>query len=270
MNPDHKEPRLIKAAGPVNRRTAMREQRQRETAQAASHPLLRQRLLRVRMRSTLGAPLAEQLAKDSSHAQHAPSSLLITCGIVMTSGIALALLGVVQSSTLILTIGITVGSTGLLGMIWLKRQNQKMADFSAPAQPLFDASTLITFDRVIEEAAPELGDAAVGHLTAIKTAIVRMAQHGQSVDEHFTTEDRLYLRECLRRYIPDTLEAFLRVPAGQRSHLLLEGQASAESTMLNQLLTLHDEITQREKKIGRSAAENLMKQDRFLASKKSL
>ncbi len=126
------------------------------------------------------------------------------------------------------------------------------------------------FDRVIEDASPDLGNAAIGHLTAIKTAIVRMAQHGQSVDEHFTTEDRLYLRECLRRYIPDTLEAFLRVPAGQRSHLLLDGQASAENTMLNQLLTLHDEITQREKKIGRSAAENLMKQDRFLASKKSL
>jgi hypothetical protein len=39
--------------------------------------------------------------------------------------------------------------------------------------------------------------------------------------------------------------------------------------MLRQLSTLHDEIEQREKKIGRSAAEGLMKQDRFLKSKRS-
>jgi hypothetical protein len=269
MNPNFEEPRLIKAAGPVNRRTAMREQRKREEQQAASHPLLRQRLQRVRMRSIMGAPLAEQLTVHRSQPQHAPRSILIACGMVIASGAVLTLLGVIQSSTMTLSIGITLGTTGLLGMIWLKRQNKKTADFVVPAQPLFDLATIHAFDRVIEEAAPELGDAAVGHLTAIKTAIVRMAQHGQRVDEHFTTEDRLYLRECLRRYIPDTLEAFLRVPAGQRSHLLLEGEASAESNMLNQLVTLHDEITQREKKIGRSAAEDLMKQDRFLASKKS-
>lgn len=270
MNPNFEEPRLIKAASPVNRRTAMREQLKREEEKAASHPLLRQRLQRVRMRSTMGAPLSEQLAKDRPHAQHAPNSLLIACGIVMAGGVVLALLGMIQSSIMSVLIGITVGTTSLFGLIWLRRRNKKTSGSVVPAQALFDHATINTFDRVIEEASPELGDAAIGHLTAIKTTIVRMAQHGQSVDEHFTTEDRLYLRECLRRYIPDTLEAFLRIPAGQRTLLLLlEGQASAESTMLNQLVTLHDEITQREKKIGRSAAEDLMKQDRFLASKKS-
>jgi hypothetical protein len=69
--------------------------------------------------------------------------------------------------------------------------------------------------------------------------------------------------------VPDTLGAFLRVPAGQRNTLLIDGQATAEATMLRQLSTLHDEIEQREKKIGRSAAEGLMKQDRFLKSKRS-
>jgi hypothetical protein len=122
---------------------------------------------------------------------------------------------------------------------------------------------------VLDSACAELGDAAMHQLMDIKQSIASIARHARGVDEHFTTEDRLFLRECLRRYIPDTLEAFLRVPAGQRNTALLDSQTTAEATLLRQLLTLREEIAQREKKIGRSAAEGLMQQDRFLASKRS-
>ena len=77
------------------------------------------------------------------------------------------------------------------------------------------------------------------------------------------------MRECLRRYIPDTLDAFLRVPATQRKTQLLDGQASAQALLLDQLSALQEEVTLREKKIGRSAAEGLMKQNRFLEAKRS-
>jgi hypothetical protein len=61
----------------------------------------------------------------------------------------------------------------------------------------------------------------------------------------------------------------LRVPREQRGHALLPEASSAEAVFAEQLFILHDEIESRSKKIGRSAAEDLMKQRRFLESKKT-
>ena len=56
---------------------------------------------------------------------------------------------------------------------------------------------------------------------------------------------------------------------GPGATVLHEGQPSAHDALLQQLALLHGEILAREKKIGRSAAEVLAKQQRFLESKKS-
>ncbi|XVJ68737.1 MAG: hypothetical protein HEQ39_03095 [Rhizobacter sp.] len=125
------------------------------------------------------------------------------------------------------------------------------------------------FDRLLDESSTALGDDAIERLTSIKVSVVHIAQHAQGIDEYFTHEDRLFLRECLRRYIPDTLDAFMRVPANQRNTQLLDGQASAQALLLDQLAALQEEVALREKKIGRSAAEGLMKQNRFLEAKRS-
>jgi hypothetical protein len=272
LNPMHSsddEQQLISTDGPINRRTALLQQRKLDEAQAHSTPEVLERVLRVHMRNAMGAPLAQQLAAEGSNAPRAPSVLLIGSGVVVASGTVLGLLGVIQSSRLTVLGGVLVGLAGLVAMVWFRRQSDGAVDRTTPARAMFDHSTLDTFDQVLDEAAADLGEVAVQHLTTIKTSIVRIAQHAKGVDEHFTSEDQLYLRECLRRYIPDTLEAYLRIPAGQRRTPLLDGQATAEFTMLRQLSMLADEVAQREKKIGRSAAESLMKQERFLASKKS-
>lgn len=269
MNPSDEEPHVISADGPINRRTALLEQRRREEAQAPANPEVLERVLRVHLRNAMGAPLAQQLVIERSGGQLAPSGLLIGSGVLMACGTVFGLLGVIQSSGVTVLGGAAIGAVGLMGIIWARRQAGTGTDLATPAQPLFDPATLDAFDRVLEDASVDLGDAAAHKLMDIKASIVRIATHAKGVDEHFTNEDRLYLRECLRRYVPDTLEAFLRVPAGQRNTPLLDGHATAEATMLRQLSTLHEEIAQREKKIGRSAAEGLMKQDRFLESKRS-
>lgn len=269
MNPLDEEPHVISADGPINRRTALLEQRRREEAQAPTNPEVLERVLRVHLRNAMGAPLGQQLANEGTVTQQAPSGLLIGSGVLMACGTVLGLLGFIQSSGMTISGGVAIGAMGLVGMVWARRQARNASDLATPAQPLFDRATLDAFDRVLEDASADLGDTAAHKLMDIKAAIVRIATHAKGVDEHFTNEDRLYLRECLRRYVPDTLEAFLRVPAGQRNTPLLSGQATAEATMLRQLSTLHEEIAQREKKIGRSAAEGLMKQDRFLESKRS-
>jgi hypothetical protein len=269
MHPSDEETHLISADGPINRRTALLEQRRREAAQAPVNAEVLERVLRVHQRNAMGAPLAEQLSPAQTAALQAPSGLLVGAGVLVACGSVLGLLGVIQSSGLTLAGGASIAVAGLVGMVWARRSSAGARHEAPPAQPLFDTATLDAFDRVLDSAATDLGEAAIQRLTDIKASVVHIALHAQGVDEHFTSDDRLYLRECLRRYVPDSLEAFLRVPAEQRRAPLLDGQGTAEDTLLRQLSILHDEIALRQKKIGRSAAEGLMKQDRFLASKRS-
>lgn len=272
MNPPDEEPHVISADGPINRRTALLEQRRRDAAQAPAHPEVHERVLRVHLRNAMGAPLAQQLSTERQGAEQAPGWLYIGSGVLMACGTVVGLLGVIQSSGITALAGAVIAGVGLVGILWVLWARRQVGDTTyraTPVPPLFDRATLDAFDRVLEGASADLGDTAAHKLLDIKASMVRIATHAKGVDEHFTNDDRLYLRECLRRYVPDTLEAYLRVPPGQRRAPLLDGQATAETTMLRQLATLHEEIEQREKKIGRSAAEGLMKQDRFLLSKRS-
>lgn len=129
--------------------------------------------------------------------------------------------------------------------------------------------SLAAFDAALEKSAAQLDEENATRLLTIKDAFKRMGNQVAAHDEHFTVEDRMYLRECLRRYVPDSVQAYLRVPAAQRNEALLNDQPCAQIALLQQLDLLLEEIRLREKKLGRSAAEVLARQQRFLASKKS-
>ena len=172
---------------------------------------------------------------------------------------------------LLLAAGITLAGCGALGWIIVhNRATTSGASENGAQSPwLFDPASLAVFDASLEKAAAELDEENASRLLAIKAAFKRMGHQVISHDEHFTVEDRMYLRECLRRYVPDSLTAYLGVPAAQRHEALLHNQPCAQAALLQQLDLLQEEILLREKKIGRSAAEQLVRQQRFLASKKS-
>jgi hypothetical protein len=133
---------------------------------------------------------------------------------------------------------------------------------------LIDASSLETLDRALERMAPEVPEQTATQLVALKQLIVRIAAHGSaSMDETFTLEDRLYLNECVRRYLPDTLESYLKVPKAQRESGILDGERSAAALLSSQLHLLHAELEKREAKLARNAAHQLLQQQRFLESK---
>ena len=87
-----------------------------------------------------------------------------------------------------------------------------------------------------------------------------------AVDEHFRPEDRLYVNECLRRYLPDSLQAYLAVPAGQRALPLADGQ-TAQDLLLGQLTPLHQELLDREAKLAGQASAALLRQQRVRTAK---
>ncbi len=271
MNDNPRDSRLVSGDGPINRRTVSREQLENLRPQNAVSPEAIARAERSQARSTLGASLEEQVQSFQTPAHQAPHALQIIASVVLACGVITALLAWLQASMLLGGVALGLALLGALGLLHgMKRQKMLKASRDiAVSAPLFDKKSLRAFDEAMEAAAPELSPGANAALCQLKATLAKIAKHAGPSDEHFTQDDRMFLVESLRRYIPDSLEAYLRVPSEQRSQALLPEASSAEVALAKQLSFLQEEIEKRSKKIGRSAAEDLLKQQRFLESKKT-
>lgn len=259
------DPKYVASDGPVNRRTASRQLRE----QSAVNPVVSERLAAARARNRMGLSLVEQVRANS--APQRPSSLppLAILGATTGTVAAVALfLGWLQSSLALALCGLAGLAAGL-ALAWFSHRQRDTGVAPSPAPPLLDDSALQSLDNALARLGAELPDAVVERLTGLKELIVRIARHARhaSVDENFTMEDRLYVTECVRRYLPDTLQAYLQVPTEQRSATVLEGGRSAADLLLSQLELLRSELAERESRLAKNSAEGLLKQQRFLQAK---
>ena len=273
MHPSDEESRLISGEGPINMRTALKEKPNADAARPQQPSPLQERIERVHTRNRFGVSLVEHLSASRGSAQKSASAAQITLGVLAACGCVLALLGAIQSVMVLIATGAGIAACCALGWKIVHDRAQAIATPGAGAGTqtpgLFDHAALSAFDAALEKAAAQLDEDNATRLLAIKAAFQRMGPLVAVHDEHFTVDDRMYLRECLRRYVPDSVQAYLRVPVGQRSEILLNDQPCAQAALLQQLDLLLAEILLREKKLGRNAAELLVRQQRFLASKKS-
>lgn len=262
------DPKYVASDRPVNRRTAARQLLRPEPV----NPVVQQRLAAANARNRLGSSLAEQihLAKSPRlRARLHPASAVGALG--AAAGAMAVFLAWLQSSVFLGAGGVAalVAGVALIGF------GQRAAASALPVETsdatLFDDACLAALDRALDLLAPEVPDEEVGQLKEIKQLIVRIARQAGSagVDENFTMEDRMYVTECVRRYLPDTLQSYLKVPQDQRSAAVLEGGQSAQSLLRSQLGLLRTELEKREAKMAKSAGEHLLRQQRFLQSKKS-
>lgn len=268
MHPPEKDPRLVSGDGPVNRRTVL--QHERSQGLPPQQPAqLRERMERVHARNRFGVSLEEHFAGARAPDLVPASGLQIGLGVGVACGALVALLGGIQSSTPLLAAGLAFAACAALG--WKVVHGWATAPSSAGAQPaaLFDPQALAAFDAALKQSVAELDEPCAARLLALKEAFQRIGGQEVVQDAHFTLDDRLYLRECLRRYVPDSLQAYLRVPVAQRQAPLPGNQPCAQAALLQQLGLLLHEVQLREQKIGHGAADQLLRQQRFLASKAS-
>ncbi len=264
------DPKYVSASRPVNRRTAKPEPKAEPVSQVVQERLA-SKWMHQRNKSRFGLPLTEQLQRAARPARaSAMSPLFITGGMVSTVAAVGLLLAAIQHSVLLAGAGtLALGAGGAL--MWVARRSNALSEQLVTETALFDAASLLAFDRALDSMAADAPDAVVTELTGLKHQLARIAQLAAHapVDEHFTMDDRLYLTELLRRYLPDSLEAYLMVPKAQRPTELLEQGETAVSLLLGQFRLLCKELDKREKKLTKSKAENLLRQQRFLESKSS-
>ncbi|WP_029526428.1 hypothetical protein [Polaromonas glacialis] len=254
------------ASAPVNQRTAPRE----AAKPAPVHASLRARVQKARQRQLLGPPVSELLARGTPDATQRQGKL--HPGVIAAAVCAVASVSalVLLRSDAGLALAAALGTLGGAAWLWQRRSQRTAGETMPPpaGPPLFDAQALRRIDEAFEATATTAPEPALAALLSLKAAAVRMAQALGStpVDGDFTLEDRMYVVESLRRYIPDTLGAYLQVPAAQRAVPGADGP-SANALLLDQLALLQSELEQREQRLHGSAVEALRRQQRFLQSK---
>ena len=267
--------RFASSSGPVNRRTVRQPLEAAPPPQA--HASLRPRMAQVQARHRLGQPLSQRLAVGGSNRLRGatPAASVGAAGALALGGVGLLLAGL-QASWLLGAA--SVGLTGLAAGLWMVARRQSAATSLAaqPLLPLFDATALAKLDEVLHHLASEMTETQLAPLRGLADTLERMAplMRRVGVNEQFTQEDHFYVTECVRRYLPDTLQAYLQVPRHSRSQpapASLDagtGQApSADELLATQLALLQTELGRREKALTSASTEALQKQQRFLKAK---
>lgn len=255
--------RYVVGERPVNRRTADPGLLKEE---ALVHPQVQQRTRQLLQRHELGLPLAERLAEAAAQPARVPAASVAA----LIAGTALLPVAALSGEWWLRAASVAAAAA-LYGWAWhgIRREAQRRAAPAAHAAPLVDTRTLADLDEVLERVAPELPQAQLEALVALKDTLARVvgAARAAGASDTLTVDDRLYLHECVRRYIPDSLQAYLRVPAEHRNRPLGDGGATATQTLASQLALIQQALDEQEAKCAAGAGEALLQQQRFLQAK---
>ncbi len=253
-------PRYIAATGPVNRRTA-----RRASTPAVARPVEQERINAARIRVQLGAPLSQRMRRRPGDTRFGRKHVLAV--LLTAAALALLFLAGVQQRWSILAIGIA-----MLFMAGLVLRSRGEAEVAAATTAWLPESALHAFDRVLLTLAGEIEPQHRELLCEIKSAVIGITNTStaNTRDEHFNADDRHYVIECMRRYVPDSLTAYLAIPKAQRDVPLAPSTATAVDLLTQQLTLLRDELRLREIQAARSVTTELLRQQRFLDSKRSM
>lgn len=264
-DPDTPDSRYVVGTAPVNRRTIDPHLLQ----QAPESPELVERARQLRQRHELGAPLADMVGRGTSHATTAAVPGAAVGGLV--AGTALLPLAALSGS-LWLGIALGGGAALLLGYagwrIAAARRDAAPAAWAAGRPPLITSQALEALDRVMQSVAPELDEALLDQLVRLKHTLVHVIELDHAAEAApFSNEDPLYLQQCIKRYLPDSLLAYLRVPAPHRHQPLAPDGGTPAQALADQLALIQQDLDRLEQQAAVVASEALLRQQRFLQAK---
>ncbi len=262
------DPNYVASNKPVNLRTSAKQAPPPITVS----PMLHGRIASLKNKHRFGPPLIEQLRaapRRTAHTSITPSTV-VAAMLVTTSSVAALLAGIQQSLSMASLAG--AGLVFGVGLAWYAYR--KSAPHSTPHQSgtlFFDEASLLAFDRALAQVGEALPADIAQQLHGIKQQIVRIAQFANqtALSDAIEPENKHYLRETLQRYLPDSLQSYLLVPAPARASQLITAHHTADDLLRQQLLLLSGELDKRESKLTKIAAEQLVLQQRFLEEKSS-
>lgn len=175
-------------------------------------------------------------------------------------------LGWLQSSLPFALGGACIGMTGA----WLGwRQRVSEVAVIAPVACL-DTLAAHRLDTMIEAAGVELPEGAIDVLNDIAASLGRMAPQlrGGMPGAPWRSEDSVFIGEMLRRYIPDSVQHYLQIPAAQRPSIVLDNGQTAPAALIKQLQGLQQDLAERETRLAQASSQALSLQGAFLDARR--
>jgi hypothetical protein len=268
MNDLKKSKNYAVAKGPVNRRTAAAA----PVAKPVAAQVVLQRISMAHAKRRLGSPLSQRVAASTQAvaAGALPGTAAIAQAVVGTTCAIGLGLGVIQSSVWLMGASATaLGCVALWAAISRKVHPVRRGASRVVGADVADAQALVQLDAVMEKMAAQAPQATLDSLVQLKESIVRctalLSEGGGEAG--LAGEESLYLREAVRRYIPDSINSCLKVPLKDRASLVIDDSKPALDLLQDQLQMIQQQLDVREAKLAQFAGEALLRQQLFLASK---
>ena len=134
---------------------------------------------------------------------------------------------------------------------------------------LIQRADIDKLDKAMEKLALEASQGTLDKLSQLKALITRCVALIASTkgNQVFSNEDQLFIRECVRRYLPDSINSYFRVPQKDRATLVIEDDKTALTLLHDQMDMLSNQLLSKENHLAQMAGDSLMQQQRFLAAK---
>ena len=120
---------------------------------------------------------------------------------------------------------------------------------------------------LLEQLAQGSEQATVDALCQLKERLFRCVILVSNNPDLAAPDDALFVGETVRRYLPDSIQATLKIAPQDRSTQIIDKGKTATSLLHEQLVLLEGELKTREARLAPLAGEALLQQQRFLAAK---
>ena len=267
--------------GPVNSRLIAPQAFPEDDGES---PIVLARLKATHARLRLGVPLSERLApaqRGPGNAEPLSVRQIVSVVGATVSGVGLTL-GLIQSAIVVIgASAVLLCGFGAAAYLGGKTRRQPGGRVSAPHTVLVDSKDIALLDVAMENLVATAPQETVDRLTDLKDQISRnlalmtnskfsevtQANQRTQINPVALDENTLFLRECVRRYLPDSISGFLRVPLKARTTLQMENGKTAQELLHDQFDMLKNQLQAKEERLTQMAGESLMQQQRFLAAK---
>ncbi len=254
------------AKGPVNRRLVA------PAPSVQDAPAVQARIAAVQARQRLGSSLVERLSgvQQRAHVTQPLNALDVVMVLGATASAVGFTLGVIQSSAWIAGVSVAF-LCGFAGRLYLTFRSRR-SGLSAAAEhrvELIQLADIDNLDKAMEKLALDASQGTLDKLSQLKALITRcvgLITHTKG-NQVFSNEDQLFIRECVRRYLPDSINSYFRVPQKNRATLVIEDGKTALTLLHDQMDMLSNQLQSKENHLAQMAGDSLMLQQRFLAAK---
>jgi hypothetical protein len=245
----------------------------RPTARRTPLPQSKQKLapaqrarLHEQARRLANQPAFAQRLKLRSSAAGMPAWRLAATGLAACAGAVGLFIAWLQASVPLALGGAALAATAG-GLAW--RSRSRGAALALPDVAL-DLDAAERLDALVDSCAGELPAAALETLRELAVVLGRMAPSLQAgpPGPPWRMEDTVFLGQLLRRYVPDTLQHYLQIPAAQRAAVVMEDGRTPAEALTAQLAQLREELAHCERRLAEACAERLALQGAFLESRR--